>query len=41
LFATFSDYLRAKIEGSPEWKSRSASAYTGGGVEELDEDIPF
>ena len=41
LFATFSDYLRAKIEGSPEWRGRSAVAYTGGGVEELDEDIPF
>jgi hypothetical protein len=42
LFATFSDYLRAKIEGSPEWKKRNnLSSYTGGGVEELDEDIPF
>ena len=42
LFATFSDYLRAKIEGSPEWRSRQASkpsSYTGGGVE--DDDIPF
>jgi hypothetical protein len=42
LFATFSDYLRAKIEGSPEWRSRNKSvAYTGGGVEDLDEDLPF
>ena len=39
LFATFSDYLRAKIEGSPEWKGRNA--YTGGGVVDLDEDVPF
>jgi len=42
LFATFSDYLRAKIEGSPEWRSRNKTvAYTGGGVEDLDEDLPF
>jgi hypothetical protein len=42
LFATFSDYLRAKIEGSPEWKSRSAVAYTGGGVsDDFDDSIPF
>jgi len=42
LFATFSDYLRAKIEGSPEWRRRNKSvAYTGGGVEDLDEDLPF
>jgi len=41
LFATFSDYLREKIEGSPEWKNRSAVAYTGGGVADVDDDIPF
>jgi hypothetical protein len=42
LFATFSDYLRAKIESSPEWRGRNKSvAYTGGGVEDLDEDLPF
>jgi hypothetical protein len=42
LFSTFSDYLRAKIEGSPEWQSRMKPvAYTGGGVDVEDDDIPF
>jgi hypothetical protein len=42
LFSTFSDYLRAKIESSPEWQKRNKpTAYTGGGVEEADDDIPF
>jgi hypothetical protein len=42
LFATFSDYLRAKIERSPEWQSRMKPvAYTGGGVAEFDDDVPF
>jgi hypothetical protein len=42
LFATFSDYLRAKIESSPEWQKRNkTTAYTGGGVADLDDDLPF
>ena len=42
LFGTFSDYLKGKIEGSPEWRVRKKPkpvAYAS--AEELDEDIPF
>ena len=42
LFSTFSDYLRAKIESSPEWQKRNKpTAYTGGGVADFDDDVPF
>jgi hypothetical protein len=41
LFETFSEYLKAKIEASPDWKGRNAVAYTGGGVADLDDDVPF
>ena len=47
LFETFSDFLRAKIESSPEWKSRSyqkeqiASAKSGTSFDDMESDVPF
>jgi hypothetical protein len=38
LFDTFSDYLKAKIMGAPEWFSRSQSAPSN---DVQDDDIPF
>lgn len=47
LFNTFSDYLKKKIEASPEWQakhnggpSHAKNAPTGG-FEDMDDDIPF
>jgi hypothetical protein len=37
LFEAFSDYLKAKIQSSPEWRSRGSQTKNI----ELDEDIPF
>jgi hypothetical protein len=42
LFETFSDYLRAKIENSPEWRSRqNRKPVNSESSDYLDEDIPF
>ena len=51
MFDTFSDNLKAKIQGSPEWQSRSgggAQRQSGGqsngggsGFDDMDDDIPF
>jgi hypothetical protein len=48
MFATFSDNLRAKIEGSPEWQARTGkqpvkpqSAPKGSGFDDMGDDIPF
>jgi hypothetical protein len=50
LFETFSESLRAKIEGSPEWQARKsvqrdkreyAAAKGGSGFDDMDDDIPF
>jgi len=42
LFETFSDYLKVKIQASKDWQSRNkAVAYTGGGVEDFDDEVPF
>ena len=50
MFGTFSDGLKAKIEGSPEWKARAGQRYakeqndsanSGSGFDDLDDDIPF
>jgi hypothetical protein len=46
LFHSFSDNLRAKIEKSPEWQSRSKSMggqkpAAGSSYEDLEEDVPF
>jgi hypothetical protein len=38
LFGTLSDYLRGKIESSPEWRVRKKSKPV---ADDLDEDIPF
>jgi single-stranded DNA-binding protein len=49
MFDSFSDGLKQKIQGSPEWQERNgggsspapAPAKTGGGIEDMDDDIPF
>ena len=50
MFETFSDNLKQKIQGSPEWKSRNgeryakeqkATANSGSGFDDMDDDIPF
>ena len=48
LFNSFSDNLRAKIEGSPEWQARKGAqqnkseyAAATGAFADLDDDIPF
>ena len=46
LFGTFSDYLKEKIQGSPEWRSSnqalaSKPGSTGSGFDDMDDDIPF
>jgi hypothetical protein len=46
LFGTFSDYLKEKIQGSPEWRSgnqapTSKVGSTNSGFEDMDDDIPF
>lgn len=47
MFGTFSDGLKAKIEGSPEWQERNggqakpAAQQGASGFDDLDEDIPF
>jgi len=41
LFETFSDHLKAKIMGSPEWASRSNSSAPQYTEEVQDDDIPF
>jgi len=45
MFETFSDGLKKKIMGSPEWKPSGASAPTTAapksGLEDMDDDIPF
>jgi len=44
MFDTFSDGLRSKIEGSPEWQQRngkSAPTQASTSINDLDDDIPF
>lgn len=50
MFETFSDNLKQKIQGSPEWKSRNgeryakeqkATANSGSGFDDMDDDVPF
>lgn len=50
MFETFSDNLKQKIQGSPEWQSRNgeryakeqkATANSGSGFDDMDDDIPF
>jgi hypothetical protein len=50
IFGTFSDGLKTKIESSPEWQARTgeryakdqnASANSGSGFDDMDDDIPF
>lgn len=45
LFETFSDGLKNKIKSSPEWQEREGGVQEGipsmGGINKLDEDIPF
>jgi hypothetical protein len=49
MFETFSDNLKQKIQGSPEWQSRNGSgspapakaASGGSGFDDMDDDIPF
>lgn len=48
IFGTFSDGLKAKIQGSPEWQSRegqqyakSESASKSSGFDDMEDDIPF
>jgi len=41
LFETFSDHLKGKIMGSPEWASRSNSSAPQYTEEVQDDDIPF
>jgi hypothetical protein len=49
MFDSFSDGLKQKIQGSPEWQARNgggsspapAPEKTGGGFEDMDDDIPF
>lgn len=50
MFDTFGDNLKQKIMGSPEWQSRggqtyakeqNASAKSGSGFDDMDDDIPF
>lgn len=49
MFDTFSDNLKQKISGSPEWQARNgqaperqqASAPSGSGFDDMDDDIPF
>jgi hypothetical protein len=46
LFGTFSDYLKEKIQGSPEWRSGnqapvSKPGSTGSGFDDMEDDIPF
>ena len=49
MFETFSDNLKAKIQGSPEWSGRSGGNSSnqsqakggGSGFDDMDDDIPF
>jgi hypothetical protein len=48
MFDTFSDGLKQKIQGSPEWQSRGGSSAPaqkqsseGSGFDDMDDDIPF
>ena len=49
MFETFSDNLKQKISGSPEWQARNGQAPTrqqapapsGSGFDDMDSDIPF
>ena len=49
MFDTFSDNLKQKISGSPEWQARNgqaparqqAPAPSGSGFDDMDDDIPF
>jgi hypothetical protein len=48
MFETFSDGLKAKIEGSPEWQARTGQEYAknesaskSSGFDDMDDDIPF
>jgi hypothetical protein len=46
LFETFSNGLKEKIQGSPEWRARgqepvSNSSSTGSGFDDMNDDIPF
>lgn len=49
MFDTFSDNLKQKISGSPEWQARNGQAPTrqqapapsGSGFDDMDDDIPF
>jgi hypothetical protein len=51
MFDTFSDGLKAKIQGSPEWQARTGQQYAkdqnasanskGSGFDDMDDDIPF
>ena len=49
MFGTFSDNLKAKIQGSPEWGNRSGGGSSnqsqakgsGSGFDDMDDDIPF
>ena len=50
IFGTFGDVLKSKIESSPEWQARAgeqyakeqnASANSGSGFDDMEDDIPF
>jgi hypothetical protein len=48
MFESFSDGLKAKIQGSPEWQAREGQQYAknesaskSSGFDDLDDDIPF
>lgn len=49
MFATFSDGLKTKIQGSPEWQAREGKQYaknesaskSNSGFDDMDDDIPF
>jgi single-stranded DNA-binding protein len=50
LFETFGNGLKEKIQTSPEWRARenvnyqkeqNASANSGSGFDDMDDDIPF
>jgi hypothetical protein len=45
MFETFSDNLKQKIQGSPEWQARNGSSApaktASSGFDDMDSDIPF